>query len=40
MVQKLCETAKEILKNEPNTVQVRSPVAKRGHQQVLWLYND
>ena len=29
-IQKLCETAKDILKNEPNTVRMRSPVTICG----------
>ena len=29
-IQKLCEAAKEILKDEPNTVRVRSPVTICG----------
>ena len=29
-IQKLCETAKEILKDEPNVVKVRSPVTICG----------
>lgn len=29
-IQKLCEAAKDILRNEPNTVRVRSPVTICG----------